>query len=166
MKTLVKNEQVLILQREAKAGFLITGFVMLSMAGGLLWLISTCFGIGWWGLLFSPLAIWFLWLALRRSLSNEEIVTVYTLNKGSNQAAIEFKRESRVIALPLHEIRSAEVKLLDVQYMGHGYTHVRFQLYLITNSGIALALDEATGMDGKRELEEIARRFREFLLNY
>lgn len=172
MKILTKTEQVLILQRGTKAGFLIgTGFVMLGcllMAGGLLWAISASFGIGWWGLLFLPLAGWLLWLALCRFLSNDKIVTIYRLNKGSNQATIEFQglRQSRNFRFPLHEIRSVEVKFLDSHYIEHGYTHIRFQLYLLANSGKAIALDQSIGMGEKRELEAIARYCREFLFNH
>lgn len=172
MKILTRTEQVLILQRGTKAGFLIgTGFVMLCcllVAGVGLWVISTSFGMGWWALLFLPLAVWFLWLALCRFLSNGKIVTIYRLSKRSNQAAIEFQglRQSEVFEVPLHEIRSVEVKFLDSQYMGHGYMHIRSQLYLLTNSGRALALDQAIGMGEKQELEAIARYFREFLFNH
>lgn len=172
MKILAKTEQVLIIQRGTKAGFLLgTALVMLGclfMTGGILSVISVNLGIGWWGFLFSPLAVWVLWLALRRFLSNEKIVTIYRLNKGTNQATIEFQglRQSKVVGLPLHEIRSAEVKFLDSQDVGYGYTHIRFQLYFLINSGKALALDRAIGMGEKRELEAIARYFREFLFNH
>lgn len=172
MKILAKTKQVLILQRGTKASFLIgTGFAMLGfllMIVGVLYGISASFGIGWWGFLFSPLAVWVFWLALRRFLSNDKIVTLYGLNKGTNKATIEFQglRKSKVFELPLHEIRSVEVKFLDSHYVGHGYTHTRFQLYLLTNSGKALALDQAIGMGEKSELEAIACYFQGFLLNY
>ncbi|MBD2005111.1 MULTISPECIES: hypothetical protein [Cyanophyceae] len=171
MKILTKTEQVLILQRGTKAEFFLgTAFVMLCflfMIGGFLFAISISLGIGWWGFLFSPLAVWLLWLALRRFLSNEKIVTIYRLNKATNQATIEFQglRQSKVVELPLHEIRSAEVTFLDSHYIGYGYTHIRSQLYFLINSRKALALDLAIGMGEKRELEAIARYFREFLSN-
>lgn len=172
MKILKKTEQVLIIQRGTKTGFLLgTAWVMLCclfMTAGFLSVISVSLGIGWWGFVFSPLAAWVLWLVLRRFLSNEKVVTIYRLNKGTNQAQIEFQglRQSKVFELPLHEIRAAEVKFLDSRYIGHGYTHIRFQLYLLINSGKALALDLAIGMGEKRELEAIAHYFREFLFNH
>ncbi|MBE9141528.1 hypothetical protein IQ254_30800 [Nodosilinea sp. LEGE 07088] len=171
MKILTKSEQALILQRGTKAEFLVgTGFVMfgcLLIVGGLLWEFSTSVGIGWWICLFLPTTVWLLWLALRRFLSNKRIVTVYTLNKGSNQATIEFKGlgQSEFFELPLHEIRTVEVRFLDSHYIGYGYTHVRFQLCFLTRSGREIALDQAIGMLERRELEAIARHFRKFLFN-
>jgi hypothetical protein len=100
----------------------------LFMTAGILYGISVSLGIGWWGFVFSPLAVWVLWLELRRFLSNEKVVTIYRLNKGTNQAKIEFQglRQSKVLELPLHEIQSAEIMFLDSQYLGFGYTHNTF----------------------------------------
>ncbi|MGF1569588.1 MAG: hypothetical protein ACFCVD_16225 [Nodosilinea sp.] len=172
MKILTKNDQVLVLQRGTKVEFLVsTAFVMLGclvIAGGLLQGITTSFGLGWRVLLFLPLLGWLFWLTLRRFLSNKKIVTVYKLNKKLNQATIEFKglRQSEIFELPLHEIKSIEVKFLDSHYIGYGYTHVRFQLYLLTNVGRVFALDQAIGMFERRELEAIACHFRRFLFGH
>jgi hypothetical protein len=169
MKILTKTERTLIIQRGTKAGFLIgTSFVMLwclSIAVYALFAISIGLGIGWWGFLLSPLAAWVLWLALSRFLSNERIVTIYRLNKATNQFTVEYQglSASKTYALPLQEIRFTEVKLLGAQYVGHGYTHITSELYLLINSGEAIALDLGIGMDGKRELEAISSYLRHFL---
>jgi hypothetical protein len=172
MKILEQTEQILILQRGTKSEFLLgTSFIMLSclfLVGGTLYGISVTFGIGWWVLLLSPLAVGILWLALRRFLSNDKIVTIYKLDKGNNKVTIEFQglNESKFIELALPEIRASVVRFLDSGYVGYGYTHIRFQLYFLTNSGKEIALDQAIGMGEKRELEAIARYFQRFLYNF
>jgi hypothetical protein len=171
MKILKQNQQVLIIQRGTKVGFLVgIIFVMLALLAMLvlaLYSISISFGIGWWGLLFSPLAVWLFWLGLQRFLTNEKIVTVYNFDKGRNKATIEFQglRKSRTIDFPLDKIRSVDVKFLGTQYIGHGVTLMDFRLHLITNSGEML-VDKAVSLGERRELENIARFLRGFILNY
>lgn len=172
MKILQKTAQVLILQRGTKAAFLsgisFLMFVCLCMVGAILYAISDNFGIGWRVLLFSPLAVWMLLLILRRFLSNDKIVTIYRLDRGNNKVIIEFQslNESKFIELALPEVRAAVVRFLDSGYVGYGYTHIRFQLYLLTNSGKEIALDQAIGIGEKRELEAIARCFQKILYNF
>lgn len=171
MKILKQNQQVLIIQRGTKVGFLLgISFVMLpllAMIVFVLYSISISLGIGWWGLLFSPLAVWLFWLGLHRFLTNDKIVTVYNFDKGCNKATIEFQglRKSKTIDFPLDKIRSVEVKFIKAQYIGHGFTLMDFRLQFITNSGEML-VDKAVSLGEKRELESIARYARGFILNY
>jgi hypothetical protein len=171
MKILKQNQQVLIIQRGTKIGFLLgISFVMLALLAMILvflYSISISLGLGGWGLLFLPLAVWLFWLGLYRFLTNDQIVTVYNFDKGRNQATIEFQglRKSRTIDFPLDKIRSVEVKFLGAQYIGHGVTLMDFRLQLITNSGEML-VDKAVSLGEKRELESIARCLRGFILNY
>lgn len=167
MKILKRTEQILSLQIGSKVDFLL-GF--LSMIGWILFgtgfvmhRISIGIGIGWWGLLLSLLAALFFCLELRSFLTNERIITVYTFDKRLNKATIEFQglRQSRVVEVPLHEIRSVEVKFLGAQYI-YGVTFINFRLQLITHPGKVL-LDQTFDLFEKRELESIARCVREFL---
>jgi hypothetical protein len=167
MKILKRTEQILSLQRGTKVGFLLgTGFVMLGllfMIGCVLYGISNSVGLGW-GLLLSPLAAWFIWFGLRRFLTNDRIITIYTFNKRLNKATIEFQglRQSRAVEVPLHEIRAVEAKFLGAQYI-YGAILIDFRLQLITHSGEVL-LDQTSDLCEKRELESIARCLREFLV--
>jgi hypothetical protein len=171
MKIPIANDRILIIQKGTKVGFLIgIGFVMLCFllfVVSCLFLISVRLGSGWWGLLLSPLAAWFLWLALNRFLSNDRIITIYRLNKATNQFTLELQglSESKTYELPLHEIRSAEVKLFSSQDVGYGYTHIIFKLYLLINSGQAIAVDSGIGMGEKRELDAIASYLRQFIFD-
>lgn len=171
MKILTKTERVLIIQKGTKAGFLLgTAFVMLcflSLVAYILFLISVELGSGWWAAIFLPLAVWGSWLALNRFLSNERMVTIYRLDKANNQFTLELRglNTSKLYTLPLHEIRSAEVKFLSSQSVGYGYTHIVFELYLLINSGAPLAVDSGVGMGEKRELDEIASYLRQFIFD-
>lgn len=100
-------------------------------------------------------------------MTNDRIITIYTFNKESNKAIIEFQglRQSRLVEVPLHEIRAVEVKFLGAHYIGYGFTLINFQLQLITHSGKIL-LDKAIGLGEKRELENVARCLRQFIFNY